>query len=227
MPELPWVKWYPQNWSSEPGLSLCDAATRGIWIDAINAMMLTRNGKIVGSLEALSRLCRCRPAQMQVALLEIAQYDIGTVAHQQDGNIIVTCRRIDRELAIKGLRSKAGRISATKRQHTPQHPSTYTSTYTSPEIDTLPEPDTGGENGNGSEVPTLAMCREYGANPACAFPPELVEEWFNKSSDRGWGKDWRARMRGASATYRAIRDERRAKEVRTGGGPRPAKKHAI
>ena len=89
------------------------------------------------------------------------------------------------------------------------------------------DPEGSAEGGNGNEVPTVAMCKEYASNPACAFPPELVEEWFNKSSDRGWGMDWRARMRGASATYRAIRDERRAKEVRSGSGPRPEKKHAI
>ena len=66
----------------------------------------------------------------------------------------------------------------------------------------------------GGEIPALNMCQEYASNPACGFPSELVEEWFNKSSDRGWGQDWRARMRGAVATYRGIQNERNQKNGR-------------
>ena len=67
---------------------------------------------------------------------------------------------------------------------------------------------------DGGEIPTLTLCQEYASNPAWGFPSELVEEWFNKSSDRGWGQDWRARMRGAVATYRGIQNERNQKNGR-------------
>jgi uncharacterized protein YdaU (DUF1376 family) len=85
----------------------------------------------------------------------------------------------------------------------------------------VPGGSEGGANGEHSppvatsEVPTLAECRRYADNPACGFPPELVEEWFNKASDRGWGRDWRARMRGAVATYRTIQFERKTKKQKT------------
>ena len=61
----------------------------------------------------------------------------------------------------------------------------------------------------GSEIPSLQQCQEYATNPACAFPPEMVAEFYDRQCDRGWGQDWRARMRAATATYREMAFKRK------------------
>lgn len=127
MPELPWVKWYPQNWSSEPGLSVCEVATTGIWINAVNAMMLRGTAQITGTVEELSRLCRCRPSQMSLAVAELKKHQIGEVI-EQNGDITLACRRLFRGLEISRLRSDAGKASANKRSTSGSTPSTSTST---------------------------------------------------------------------------------------------------
>ena len=72
--------------------------------------------------------------------------------------------------------------------------------------------------------PTLDHCREYATNPACAFPVELVAEWYDRQCDKGWGNDWMARMRSSSATYRAMQAERKIKRRKLaydGSKPKP------
>src|ERR1043166_3460649 len=93
VPELPWVRWFPSNWLSEPGLSLCDAATRGIWADAINSMMLSNSDHISGSIDQLSRLCRCSPQQMKQAILEMQNFKIAEIS-DANGHITILCRRL-------------------------------------------------------------------------------------------------------------------------------------
>lgn len=117
MPELPWVQWYPTNWASEPGLRLCEAATRGIWFEAVNTMFLQNAGSISGTIEQLAAMCACRIPQMELAIQQLKTFKVADVC-EQNGNTILTCRRISRDLKIKDLRRKAGLASATKRQHT-------------------------------------------------------------------------------------------------------------
>lgn len=107
------MKWFPTNWSSEPGLAMCEAATRGIWIDAINAMMLNNTDHISGTVEQLSRICRCRPSQMDLAVAEIKNFGIGEVS-EQNGCITVACRRLSRAVDLSHKRS----FAASSRQQT-------------------------------------------------------------------------------------------------------------
>ncbi len=59
-------------WLTDPKLSRCKASTRGIWVDAICAMHeLDRCGRLLGSVEELSRICRCRADEMRAALLDL------------------------------------------------------------------------------------------------------------------------------------------------------------
>lgn len=115
MPELPWTKWFPSDWASDPKLSMCDAATQGIWMNAINAMMLIGAPRITGTAEQLSKVCRCRCVQLEAAVCEIRDNGVGTVI-EQNGNITLECRRLVREHAIKDLKRNAGLASAAKRQ---------------------------------------------------------------------------------------------------------------
>jgi hypothetical protein len=118
-------------------------------------------------------------------------------------SITLANRRLVRERELSDLRREAGSKGLAKRYN-----KTLANTVSA-------SASIYSGNGEGGEIPTLAQCRDYATSPVCAFPPELVEEWFNKASDRGWGRDWRARMRGAVATYRAMHDERRQR--RQGG----------
>jgi len=132
MPELPWVKWFPTNWASEPGLRLCEAATRGIWFEALNTMFLQKSGTITGTIEELASLLLCRTSQMQLAVSQLKTFKVADVS-EQNGNISLTCRRTVRQYEIKELRRNAGIISGNKRGTKRQHASASASSSDSGE----------------------------------------------------------------------------------------------
>lgn len=106
MPEMPWRKWFPSDWASDPGLSMCDIATQGVWINAVNAMMLTNQPRITGSVEELARVCRCRPTQFQAAIAELKSKQV-CIVHMQGECITLECRRMLREHNNRELKRKA------------------------------------------------------------------------------------------------------------------------
>jgi len=117
MPELPWIAWYPQLWLSESGLSLCSAATRGVWVDVLNHMLVSGVSTIEGSKHQLAVLCRCRPQEIEVAAIELDKYKVAIVRWQGDG-IALTSRRVRRDLKIKYDKRNAGIKGAAKRWQT-------------------------------------------------------------------------------------------------------------
>lgn len=158
MPELPWVKWYPSNWASEPGLRQCDPATRGIWFEALNTMFLWGGGSISGTLTELSVLLLCRPNQLQAAIIELKKFKVADIVEQnrtndeQNDNIIISCRRTLRTVAIKQLRANAGRSSGNKRRTKGEQTSASASACTS-DIK-------GVQGGNGlSEADKVTKCK--------------------------------------------------------------------
>ena len=117
MPELPWRKWFPQDWLSDPGVTVCSPATRGIWADAICSMMLSCKYEIHGTPEALSRICRCSADEFMNAVDELCSTGSAEV-EKQDGSIIVTNRRMKREANISEIRRKAGKSpKSTRNKH--------------------------------------------------------------------------------------------------------------
>jgi len=124
------VKWFPSDWLSEPGLSLCDVATQGVWANALNAMMLMGTAEISGTIEQLARLCRCRPQQIQVAEVELKKFNVAVISHSGDSITIANRRRV-RELEIKELRRKAGSKGLAKRWQTPPEKAMANSAYAS------------------------------------------------------------------------------------------------
>jgi len=71
-------------------------------------------------------------------------------------------------------------------------------------------------SGKSAAIPTLEMCQQYALDQTCGFPPQLVAEWYDKQADRGWGNDWKARMRGAVPTWREIAFKRKILKRNTG-----------
>lgn len=106
MPELPWKKWYPQDWKSDPKLDQCSAATRGIWADAISTMMLLGTDHLTGTDEQMARFCRCSNAEIQQAHKELSASQTANVSIQ-NGCKKWQSRRLHRELEISELRREA------------------------------------------------------------------------------------------------------------------------
>lgn len=79
--KLPAFQFYVGDWLKDPALSKCSPATRGIWIDALCAMHeMDRSGQLVGSLEEISRICRCRVADLSAAVRELHSTGTADVA---------------------------------------------------------------------------------------------------------------------------------------------------
>jgi len=136
MPKLPWVKWSPSDWASEPGLRVCCAATRGIWFELVNTMLLTESHFVSGTAEELSRIAFCKIPEMQTAVVELLQFgvaivDIKSMAVEgdqpsdyiQNTNIIITNRRLLRQFEISNLRRDAVNKRYTKNLQAPLHTS--------------------------------------------------------------------------------------------------------
>lgn len=117
-----YAKWEWRLWTSDPALSMCQPATRGIWMDALCAMMEQGTDRLAGSVEQLARVCRCSAAEMEAAIADLEANNAASVESkplangQQNVSKILVCRRLSRELEIKQLRSEAGAHGASKRQ---------------------------------------------------------------------------------------------------------------
>jgi len=195
VPELPWDKWFPTNWASEPGLRLCDAATRGIWFEALNTMMLMQSYEVSGTIEEICALLSCRQEQAKLAILQLKVFKVAEVI-EQNGNIKIASRRRKRAYNISELRSQAGKASATKRQqainslheHIPQHGAPTPSSSSSSSLSASAY----------SETPSWEEFWEYCQGIHCG----IAAEWYAKdkywaaNQDR-WNKksDWRSYAR--------------------------------
>lgn len=97
MGKRPSFQFYPGDWMKDPALSMCEPATRGIWVDLLCAIHeLDHAGQVTGTPEQLSRLCRCSVAQFVDALTEIRLTRSADVS-ERNGIVTVTSRRMKRD----------------------------------------------------------------------------------------------------------------------------------
>ena len=97
MSKRPAFQLYTGDWLKDPNLSMCTPLTRGIWIDLICSIHeLNSNGKITGSYEQLSRICRCTKNEITNAIDELKNTKTANVTIC-NGNVTVTSRRMKRE----------------------------------------------------------------------------------------------------------------------------------
>lgn len=125
MSQLPWVKWFCSDWLSDPCLSRCCPATRGIWKDAVDAMICSSAATLSGTLAALARVCRCSELEMQQALLELQLTGTANVSKvegpESDSKTIANdvhvleCRRLTRANEISQKRREIGKNGIAKR----------------------------------------------------------------------------------------------------------------
>lgn len=95
--KLPAIQLYTGDWLKDPNLSMCSAATRGIWMDFLcRAHELGRSGQITGTAEQFARLCRCTAADFVAAADELSTTGTATVRKQND-LYTITNRRMRRD----------------------------------------------------------------------------------------------------------------------------------
>jgi hypothetical protein len=104
------MQFYVDDWLSDPALSSCSPAARGIWADLVCAMhKLDRGGVIAGTREQLARLGRCSAAELGQALAEIKATNTAEVT-ERAGRARIVNRRMKREArARQSLRLRVRR----------------------------------------------------------------------------------------------------------------------
>lgn len=192
MPELPWEKWYPTNWASEPGLRLCEAATRGIWFEAVNTMMLQQNDRVSGTIEQLASLCICRLPQMQLAVEQLKAFKVADVV-EQNGCTILICRKRARDCNIKELRRKAAGARWSKPNAHPHAPFSKTTHARSASASASASFGTEGSEEGNRKIPwslILKWLKEACANGADYQEGECRSAWLALQTNGWmWGKN--------------------------------------
>jgi hypothetical protein len=115
MPERPWFKFFRGDWRSDPGLRLCSAAARGVWIEVI---CLLYDGNPCGTLttakgeplttQQVARSCSLLDSEVAPGLAELEAQ--GVFSRDERGTIF--SRKIMREADLSEKRSSAGRQGA-------------------------------------------------------------------------------------------------------------------
>lgn len=98
---------------SDPALSMCDPSTRGIWMDALCAMMESGSDRISGTLAQLSRICRCTETDMERAIADLKQSKTCEIVKQNESNTLI-CRRLSKKLKISKVRASVGKQGGSK-----------------------------------------------------------------------------------------------------------------
>lgn len=97
MAKLPYLPFYTGDWLTDPAVSLCTPATRGVWIDLLAAMhQAGRSGELRGTCDQLARIARCSTADLTQALTDLQATEAAEVS-ERNGVITVVNRRMRRE----------------------------------------------------------------------------------------------------------------------------------
>lgn len=104
MPRLPFIKFFPNDWISDPRLAKCSPSARGIWIDLLCAIHVENSGgSISGTREQLSQLARCPNPQALVDCIdELSSFGVAEITLRNDTYTIVS-RRLAREFRSRKL----------------------------------------------------------------------------------------------------------------------------
>ena len=132
--KLPAFQFYPGDWLKDPELSMCNPATRGIWIDLLCAMHESdRSGVIVGTPDQISRLCRCSAVELTMAIDEIRDTKTADIT-ERDEKITIINRRMQRqhkELVGNRVRQKKHRKKASGNSEDNEKVTSYSSVSSS------------------------------------------------------------------------------------------------
>lgn len=111
----PSFQFYPGDWKKDPALSMCAPATRGIWMDMLCAIHdLRSTGVLTGTVEQLSRLCRCQSGEMADAIADLQATKTAEIS-ERSGVYSIVSRRAKRQVLVSQERSDAGKHGADAR----------------------------------------------------------------------------------------------------------------
>jgi len=97
MSKLPWFKFFPSWWISDPQLSMCTPAARGVWMDLLCAMHQSdRSGILSGTTDQIARLGRCSTVELTHVLTELQATGTADVTFRNN-NVTIVNRLMKRE----------------------------------------------------------------------------------------------------------------------------------
>lgn len=190
----PAMLWYGGDWLKDPHLSMCSPATRGIWMDALCLMHENgESGSITGTIEGLSRACRCTPDELAFALkeLELSGVCPPIVREKSAGRhetVTINNRRMVRESIERKSarerkirerdRKRGGRSRTSHAIVTPPLSSSSSFTSSSPPVPPKGEPPPG-------EIPDLLKGLELfeADEDLVRRYPQLIERWTRNFPD--------------------------------------------
>jgi len=107
---------YTGDWLTDPALSLCSPATRGVWVDLICYMHRSnQGGKLIATREQLTRYARCSDIALDMAIYELQTTRTADI-YERNGIVTVICRRLKREAELIAKRKQAGSKGGSKTQ---------------------------------------------------------------------------------------------------------------
>ncbi len=111
-----WIRFEPTTWLTDPALSKCEPATRGIWVDWLCVMWQDNTYRLRGTHEQLARMARCTPLEAEATIADLRAHRAADVTRSH-GKVTLISRRFKREL---GARKSANdrKIRQRKRQGT-------------------------------------------------------------------------------------------------------------
>lgn len=110
--KLPWWKCYSREWISDSALAGVSIEAEGAWFRIVCAMREMSSGTITKSLEWMARYCKQASVERVVAILrELRRENVGDFEIDESaGEVTVTCRRVERDLAIEAAERKTTRV---------------------------------------------------------------------------------------------------------------------
>jgi len=93
----PAFQFYVRDWLTDTELSACPPLVRGVWIDLLANMWVASNrGLLTGTVEQLSRMCRCSQEEMNETIDTIRVLKVARVT-LCNGKVTVVNRRMRRD----------------------------------------------------------------------------------------------------------------------------------
>ena len=193
MKKRPAEFWYTGDYYRAVDLQKCCAATRGIWRDALDAMVNEQiKGKIRGTREELCQLLRCTPEEFQRFLDDNKAHKFANIYIRAKNNkqtkdiknvtvtvcyeiVTIICRRIYREQKEREATKK--RVSEHRKRKKRKcnvnvtSPSSYSSSYSCNNTVTLMNP-------------TLQEC--YDAAILIGVTEQQAKAFFDHYKSQGW-----------------------------------------
>lgn len=93
---MPYMQFYVDDFDNDTcGLS---AVSVGVWLRLLISMHRKRCGSLSGTPEKLAKITRCTVDEINSALIELENDSVCEILRQSNGEVTITCRRLEREV---------------------------------------------------------------------------------------------------------------------------------